>query len=263
MKILVLAYHRVFPGHHIDPGTFEYQIQTLKGRFVPLTLDETIAFVRGELNLKKEGFAVTFDDGWADNFVYAYPILKKHNVPATIFAPTKFINETRNNIGTADVPNFTNGYEKAFKEVEEKGYSNEFLTWDDIRAMAPLITIESHGNNHLHHPKHTPEEIKKDLEISVKIIEKETGRKPKYLAWPFGEYNDSSTQIAKEIGFEACFTMKIGSVKRGDNPYKLRRFAPPRSRRWFKAATSGDTGMAIYRLAINLIKFNRFFKSFL
>jgi peptidoglycan/xylan/chitin deacetylase (PgdA/CDA1 family) len=248
MKIIVLNYHRVFPGHHISPETFEWQIKKLKSKFQPLTLEEAVEFARENLKLERNGFAVTFDDGWADNFIYAYPILKKHGVPATIFAPTSFIS----NALMAPRKEFRNNYSEAMNEVLETGHSYEFLTWEEIRQMNPLVTIESHGHRHIHFTESSPEKREKDLEISSEIILKETGRKPKFLAWPFGEYDEKSVKIAEKSGFEACFTTRIGSIKNGNNPYKLNRFSPPRKNFIFKTAIKNNAGMAIYRLAAKI-----------
>lgn len=249
MKVLILAYHRVYPGYHIDPETFEYQIRTLKERFVSLTLNEVVAFAKGDFNLKKNGFAITFDDGWADNFVYAYPILKKHNVPATIFIPTNFISSKR--IKKFDYLE-AKSMAKAINTSSEEECSSEFLTWEEISNMKPLIQIESHGHSHLHLPKNPPEKIKNDLGDSIKIITEKTGRRPKHLAWPFGEYSETALEMAKEVGFEACLTTRIGAVKRGDNLYELKRFSPPRNRHLFLTALKGNAGMALYRLGITL-----------
>lgn len=147
MKVLVLSYHRVYPGYHINPETFEWQMKTLKEKFTPLALDEAVAFARGDLTLKKDGFAITFDDGWADNFIYAYPILKKYQIPATIFVPTNFISNTN----SARRSFKESGSDEAAAEVAEKGRSEQFLTWEEIRAMSPLIKIESHGHAHAYH----------------------------------------------------------------------------------------------------------------
>ena len=279
MKVLILNYHRVCPGYHIDPETFEWQIKTLKEKFIPLTLDDSVSFVKGKLNLKKDGFAITFDDGWADNFIYAYPILKKLNIPATIFISTDFISKNK-----------------------------EYLTWEKINVMKPLIKVESHGQTHAYHfrsPKiidvykdtltkrqtylllsgiqlkaESPiyesgsvlayqryyekeksfenfndyeDRVKTELKTSMAEISKNTGFRLKYLAWPFGEYNKTAIEIAKKIGFQSCFTTKQGFIKQNDDYYRLKRFSPPRNNKIFLIAIKGNWGMVIYKLIIFIL----------
>ncbi|KKL86405.1 hypothetical protein LCGC14_1945060 [marine sediment metagenome] len=317
MRVLILAYHRIYPGYHIDPGTFEYQIRVLKKHFVPLTLDEVAAFIRGDFNLKKNGFAITFDDGWADNFVYAYPILKKHEVPATLFIPTSFIsNENSTRPTLEDYWNNKISYKKLFRgrssdeaaaKIARGEHTEEFLTWDEINHMKPLVQIESHAHSHAYHfrspkiiatcgeilkerqnwlllsgiklepgmpmyesgsvlmyPRYYENEnrfedfdnykkrIKAEFKTSIAMITKKTGRRPKHLAWPFGEYNKTVIEVAKESGLETCLTTRIGAVKQGDNPYELKRFSPPRNRRLFSIALKGGAGIVLYRLAVQL-----------
>ncbi len=303
MRTLILTYHRVYPGHHIDPETFEYQMRIIRERFQMLTLDEAVQFARGQLELKKDGAAITFDDGWADNFIYAYPILKKYGVPATIFTPTSFIGENQANREGWRAKN--DG--AAIEELAKSGASDQFLNWNEIKNMQPLVRVEAHGHTHAYqfsspkvtgicgdkptgrqpwvllsgeklnlgmniyksasslsslryfpdnqsHPAETMDEYKNrvrvELSSCLRKIEENTGRKSKYLAWPFGEYNSASIKLAKEAGFEACLTTHQGSVRPGDVPYELNRFSPPRNRKIFLFALRGNIGMALYRCAV-------------
>lgn len=162
-KVLILLYHRVFPGNHINPETFDSQMKILKERFQPLSLGETIAFAKGELKLKKDGCHITFDDGWADNFVYAYPILKKNGLKGTLFATTNFISnkETiRPNLedcwqGKIAYQNLFQGKDndQAAADIAIGKQSDQFLNWAEINSMRPTIEVETHGHYHAYHFK--------------------------------------------------------------------------------------------------------------
>ena len=97
----ILCYHRVHPnGPQIDEAgpnrglvvsvdRFEEQMRHLASRYRLVSLDRFVEHVGG----KHDDFAVavTFDDGYKDNFLFAYPILKKYGIPATVFIITRFL----------------------------------------------------------------------------------------------------------------------------------------------------------------------------
>lgn len=97
----ILCYHRVLPdGPLIDQASpnrslvvsverFEEQMQHLAAKYRVVSLDRFVEHVSGS----DQGFAVavTFDDGYRDNFLYAYPILKRYGIPATIYIITRFL----------------------------------------------------------------------------------------------------------------------------------------------------------------------------
>jgi peptidoglycan/xylan/chitin deacetylase (PgdA/CDA1 family) len=99
-KTVIMMYHRVLSekelnGHFIQPGmyvrdcVFEMHLQFLKQYFEILSFTELLElWGQRAWDASKRYCVITFDDGWLDNYLYAFPILKKYNVPATIFLPT-------------------------------------------------------------------------------------------------------------------------------------------------------------------------------
>lgn len=90
---LILIYHRVAQLDcdpqwlAVHPRLFDEQMDVLTRRWRPIALSElTNALQRGDV--PEDGIAVTFDDGYADNWIHATPILQSHDVPATIFVTT-------------------------------------------------------------------------------------------------------------------------------------------------------------------------------
>ena len=97
----VLMYHRVcprenswsFPG--VSPNDFEKHMEYFKNNFNILPLDTLAQYLKDGKSVPQKSISITFDDGYRDNLVYAYPILKKYSIPATVFLTTGFIGTDR------------------------------------------------------------------------------------------------------------------------------------------------------------------------
>lgn len=96
-RLWLLMYHRVLPdtdtryqqeepGMLVRPETLDMHIQEIKKHFELVSLSDWISAKEANEPLPKRACAITFDDGWLDNYEYAYPILRAHGAPATLFA---------------------------------------------------------------------------------------------------------------------------------------------------------------------------------
>lgn len=97
-QIAILMYHRVSPNNNdmflqsLTPESFEKQIQHFQSEFTIIDLEELVKSRISSCSLPKKVAVITFDDGYKDNYTYAYPILQKYDAPATIFIATGYIN---------------------------------------------------------------------------------------------------------------------------------------------------------------------------
>jgi len=96
-KLFILIYHRVLdepdfmrPGE-VDKQAFSWQMELLANYFNVVPLSEAIEKLKND-QLPSRAVSITFDDGYADNYLNALPILQKNNLPATFFIATGYLN---------------------------------------------------------------------------------------------------------------------------------------------------------------------------
>jgi len=91
-RFQVLVYHKVSPDRHpfyepVDPDSFDAQMRFLSRCYNVMDLSELVE--RSETGaVPPKAVAITFDDGYRDNYDYAFPILKKYGLTATVFVAT-------------------------------------------------------------------------------------------------------------------------------------------------------------------------------
>lgn len=104
-SLIVLMYHRVLPhdsparkteqpGMYVSPETLDLHLSELKRYFELVHLDEWLRRAKQGASLPKFACAITFDDGWRDNYEFALPALVKHGAPTTIFLVSSYIGTT-------------------------------------------------------------------------------------------------------------------------------------------------------------------------
>ncbi len=100
-QVAILMYHRVCPDRDswslspISPREFQKQMEYLGRTYELLSLDRLASFIHRGKTLPEKAVVITFDDGYKDNYLHAYPFLKKYHAPATIFLTTGHIGSDR------------------------------------------------------------------------------------------------------------------------------------------------------------------------
>ena len=100
-QVVIMMYHRVCPKKDnwslgsINPEVFEEQIQYFCRNYEILSLDELTGYIQQGRRFPEKAAAFTFDDGYLDNYQYAYPILNKYHVPAVIFLTSGHISSDK------------------------------------------------------------------------------------------------------------------------------------------------------------------------
>jgi hypothetical protein len=149
--IPVVYYHSIGPVNQnwnrsfltLDLPYFEDQLRFIKNNYRPIFLHEYWA-IRNQLQPSgKDPIVITFDDGFLDNWIWAFPLLKKYGIKSTIFVCPEFV-DLKNSVR----PNLEDYWNKnaSLKEITQLGY----LSWDEMRVMlkSGLVDIQSHTMSH-------------------------------------------------------------------------------------------------------------------
>jgi len=146
MGALILCYHHINYGERIDPEIFEENLITLKKHnFSPVKLVDIYEHIVNGKKIPKKSVHITFDDGYADNFIYAYPLLKKYGFFATEFIIANRIvsGRKRANYDELKSMNLTHTIGQMLKD-------SQYLSWEEISEMSQsgIFEIGSHSLNH-------------------------------------------------------------------------------------------------------------------
>lgn len=169
-------------------------------RFPFLTPEE---FLRGS----QSGVLLTFDDGLANNFEVALPVLEEFSAPAILFVTTSHISEDGARLGFINQAAAVAGYdlESASKEVLMGALSGMTPTMLKACAGHPLITIGSHTISHPCLSRISDAQLTRELQDSKSWLEKFCCRKVRFLAYPFGDYDERVIRATVEAGYQAAF----------------------------------------------------------
>ena len=261
-KAIVLMYHRVCPDDGLDtnqivhPDIFEEQIKYLKQHYTVLSADKLYRAV-SKKSIPRNSVIITFDDGYLDNYTYAYPILKKHCLKAIIFIAPKFI-EQNTKLAWWDKAAFLNKCHGAKTDISslkimdsrqrEKylaGFKKKFpsqqifLDWKKIAEMQDVFDVASHTYSHPVLTNEPQEVIDSEISKAKSIIVKMTG-KCDYFSYPNGMISKSTIEAVKK-NHKMAFTCSTEFVALNCNPFLVPRVFVSRNENMasFKAKMCG------------------------
>ena len=230
-RVPILMYHAICENPTkagkfvITKAALEEDLKYLKkAGYNTISFAELIDFVENKVPLPEKPIMLTFDDGYYNNYCYAYPLLKEYNAKAVISIIGK--------------------YTDLYSETPEENPNYSHITWEQAREMCDsgLVEIQNHSYN-----SHTTDQgrngtkkkngesiaayteyIYSDIGKLQEEINRNLGYTPTVFAYPFGSVSEASYDILKGMGFKATLSCaeKINEIHMGDSEdlYMLGRF---------------------------------------
>ncbi len=196
----ILGYHCVGPFRDdhvptVSAEAFERQLAFIRRRRYRIVPVETFAACLLERRpFPRRSLAITFDDGYEETASVAWPLLKRFEMPATVFITPM--------------------------EIGRPG----FLTWAQVEELAREgMDIGSHTMSHSYLPLVADDQLAQELVSSKHTIEEHLGRPVRVLSYPVGGFTQQVQALAKQAGYEAACTTNRVSTPNGRDPFALRR----------------------------------------
>mgnify|MGYP000945342170 CR=1 FL=1 len=232
MSVPVLMYHHVLKkGGFIASSAEDFASQMrflAEVGYKTLTMSEFIAYKKGELAVPKKSILITFDDGWKDNYVYAYPILREFGLRATIFLVTQWIERASERQGE-----FVELTHQEYKKAAPQRPQDVFLSLDEIARMRDVFDFHSH--THTHFDDYFGEfGASENFGKCREFMRKNFGFDDEILCWPRGIFDENLLNIAKSVGYKAFFTTQRGINRADNNLNFIKRIAVKKDEKWLK-----------------------------
>ena len=202
-RTIVLTYHRIRddgkdPDISVTTVNFEREMAYLKRHFDVISINTLMNNIGKSPKMLMDNIAITFDDGYEDNYLNAYPILRRYRLPATIFLVSRFVGTSEEMLNADEI------------EMMRKGgvgfgshtVSHKVLTEIDINTAAEEVL-------------HSKEDLEKLLKGKIQ-----------FLAYPRGKrkhFNNKIKDLAKKSGYKAAFTTENGEIDNRSDLFALKR----------------------------------------
>ncbi len=235
-SVPVLMYHHVSPVDgmiNVTPANFEQQLRWLKRRgYRSLSSEEFAAHLAGA-PAPARSVLITFDDGYLDNWVYAYPLLKQYGYRAMVFLVTSWVGDgpLRRHLGQGDLPE-TPSHRDCEQRIEQGRADEVVLRWSEIRAMRDDGVMEFHSHTHTHTrwdkiaPAAKNVHMAEELAQSREALRQQLGGVSDHFCWPQGYFDSDYVRLAQDAGFKHLYTTQaFGQNRPGGDPAHIYRFA--------------------------------------
>lgn len=212
--IRVLLYHHV--GVHARPtrrlglycevDRFRRQMAALaRSNIAVISLSEAMAAIAGGASRPGRAVVLTFDDAFCDFHEHAWPILREHDLPATVFAVSERVGQT------ADW-------------IEQSVADNRLMAGPELRELAAAgIEIGAHSATHPRLSRVAPAERDREIAGARQSLEDLLGRAVTHFAYPYGDYDADVRERVEAAGYAGALTCIRDRAERAANRYEIPR----------------------------------------
>jgi len=181
----------------LAPENLKEQLAYLKREgYASITLNQLVYHLTLGQPLPPKPVILTFDDGYRDNYVNAFPLLKRYGFVATFFLVT----------GPIDDGNPT------------------YMSWDMVREMSDAgMDMQPHSHRHFDLRGRSREFLESEILTSRKAIELHTGQPARFFAYPSGSYDRAVIAFLKSNDFWAAVTTVQGASHSSHQLFELKR----------------------------------------
>jgi len=195
--IPIIAYHRVNDFRQntltVNPKFFRQQMSYLKEKgYQSISLDDLVnSHLNKNTDLPPKPIIITFDDGFYDNYLYAFPILKEFGFKATFFLILDLI-------GTDII------FEK--DKLEKPDLSKDsMLSWADVKMMQEEgMEFGSHTCSHVNLINVSSQQAEQEIFGSYSKFEQKLGYPPRFFCYPYGAFDGGIKAIVEHAGFHGA-----------------------------------------------------------
>lgn len=212
---VIVAFHRIQERVDPDDGLtisarmFERHCRFFRRHFRVVSLRDIVEKLERGQRLNRE-LAVTFDDGYRDNFEIAAPVLEKLSMPATFFIVTQWM-------GTDVVPWWD----------KERGARHPWMTWDQVRTLRRKgFDVGAHTRTHADLGRISGSEAQREIAGARDDLQREIGVPGELFAYPYGGANhltEANRDLVQAAGFRCCCSGLGGINPTGGSPFHLQR----------------------------------------
>ncbi len=213
-KAIILMYHNIdnppkgarIPNLYVTPRMFRFQMWYLNtAGFRVLSIQDLVAAVEAG-DTRHNMAAITFDDGYADFYKNAYPVLEHYGYPSTVYVVSKLA-----------------GDDNAW-DARNENFGKPLMDWNKIIEISGSgVQIGSHTRTHPELTRISSGEQIEEISASKKDLEERLNHPVETFCYPGGDHNEQVKEAVRKAGYCYAVTTQRGHVEKGCDPYALRR----------------------------------------
>jgi peptidoglycan/xylan/chitin deacetylase (PgdA/CDA1 family) len=220
-RVVTLCYQSVSATSFgsTTPQVFEQHLRWLNAHCDIVAFSQVVDAARDQRR-DRPVVAVTFDDGHADNYESAFPLLQRYNVPATFFLTTGLLDRDPHVMGR-----FQTLWRAGAEDIRP-------LEWVQVREMRHAgMEFGTHTHSHPNLSRLTRGAAEVELRQSKVILEERLGEPISAMAYPFGiprrHFSTETMEIAAAVGYDRAAAITFRGVHPSHSQFAIPRFPVP------------------------------------